>query len=148
MRHPFYMDHLDPEDQSTVKRWYVGIVVVYSSLAVLALVIGATIVNVSDPRIDAMRHESRGTSQTNRLIGASGAFAAEPTGIAQCALRDLALVTAIEAHGEAQDVPADKLGDAFSTMMRARAACAAGRIGEALAIYDGIVIVAARAAAK
>ena len=140
MRHPFYMDHLDPEDQSTVKRWYVGIVVVYSSLAVLALVIGATIVNVSDPRIDAMR--------PNRLVGASGAFAAEPTGIAQCALRDLALVTAIEAHGEAQDVPADKLGDAFSTMMRARAACAAGRIGEALAIYDGIVIVAARAAAK
>jgi hypothetical protein len=149
MRHPFYMDHLDPDDQSTVRRWYFGIVVFYSSLALLSLLVGAAMVDVADFHVNTMRRQtSAGTSQTIRLAGASGAFAAEPAGIARCAMRDLALVTAIEAHGEAQDVPADKLGNAFFTVMSARAACAAGRVAEALAIYDSIVIVAAEAAEK
>ena len=57
----------------------------------------------------------------------------------RCALRDLQLVMSIEAHGEAQDVPGDKLADAFFMMMAAREACAAGRIEEALAAYDRII---------
>jgi len=147
MRHPFYMDYLDPEDQTTVKRWYVGIVVFYSSLALLSLAIGVSIVNFANFRIDATQGDgASGMQQTSRLVSASGAFAAEPAGITQCALRDLQLVSAIEAHGEAQDVPADKLADAFFRVMNARTTCAAGRTAEALAIYDGIVIVAARAA--
>jgi len=149
MRHPFYMDHLDPEDQSTVRRWYFGIVVFYSSLALLSLLVGLAMVDVADFHANTMRREATaGTSQAIRLAGASGALAAEPAGITRCAMRDLALVTAIEAHGEAQDVPADKLGDAFFSVMNARAACAAGRVAEALAIYDSIVIVAAQAAEK
>ncbi len=64
--------------------------------------------------------------------------------IARCASRDLRLVMSIEAHGEAQDVPSDQLGHAFFTMMKARAACDAGRFDEAFAIYDGIVIVPAQ----
>jgi hypothetical protein len=49
-------------------------------------------------------------------------------------------VTSIEAHGEAQDVPAARLAEAFYALVNARRACAAGRIDEALAIYDGIVV--------
>jgi hypothetical protein len=149
MRHPFYMDHLNPEDQRTVKRWYLGIVVFYSSLALLALVIGAMIVNVSDPVMDAARRgRTTGVLQTNRLVRTSGAFAAEPAHISRCASRSPRLVTAIDEYGEAPDLPADrqdlaagKPGDAFFFIStRARAACPAGRLGEALAIYDGIII--------
>jgi hypothetical protein len=73
---------------------------------------------------------------------------ADPADIARCASRDLRLFMSIEAHGEAQDVPADKLGRAFFTMMNARAACDAGRFDEAFAIYDGIVIVPAQIPAE
>jgi hypothetical protein len=70
MRLPFYMNNLDPEDQRTVKRWYVRIAVFYSSLALLAIV--AVRINVLDPQIDAMRRESTtGVLQANRLVGAS-----------------------------------------------------------------------------
>jgi hypothetical protein len=69
---------------------------------------------------------------------------AEPADIARCASRDLRLLMSIEAHGEAQDVPSDKLGAAFFTMMKARAACDSGRFDEAFAIYDGIVVVPAQ----
>jgi hypothetical protein len=62
------------------------------------------------------------------------------------ALRDLQLVISIEAHGEAQDTPANKLADAFFAIVRARAACAAGRVDEALAIYDDIDVVATQSA--
>ena len=67
-------------------------------------------------------------------------IAAEPGGMTQCALCDLPLVTSIEMHGEAQDVPAARLAEAFFALVNARRTCAAGRIDEALAIYDGIVV--------
>lgn len=75
-------------------------------------------------------------------IGVSGATAG-PTSAARCALRDLQLLMRLELHGEAQDVPSADLANAFFTMMTARQACASGRIDEALAIYDSIVIVPA-----
>jgi hypothetical protein len=72
-------------------------------------------------------------------FGASAA-AAGPTQLARCALRDLQLLMLIEVHGEAQDVPSERLAAAYFTMITARRACAAGRIDEALAIYDSIAI--------
>ena len=74
----------------------------------------------------------------------SSAIAAEINGSVQCASRDLRLLMSIESHGEAADVSAEKLGEAVLSMMKARAACAAGRVGEALAIYDSVFILHAR----
>ena len=133
------MDYLDPEDQTVVRRWSVRMAVVCSSLALLLF--AATAIRISIPnQADAIERASvAGISQVSRLAGMSSAIAAEPAGMAQCALRDLRLVMSIEAHGEAQDVHPDKLADAFFTMMNGREACAAGRIDEALAVYESIV---------
>ena len=49
---------------------------------------------------------------------------------------------------EAQDVASDKLAAAFFTMMRARKACAEGRVSEGEAIYDGIALQPTRSADK
>jgi hypothetical protein len=56
----------------------------------------------------------------------------------ECALKETAVITLIEDHGAAEDLPADRLGDAGLTMLRARAACYEGRVGEALALYESI----------
>lgn len=99
-----------------------------------------------DPRIDAIGGET--TVRLLQTAGLSKARAAEPARRAQCAARDLRLVTAIETHGEAQDVSGEVLSAAFSTVMQARAACDAGRIDEALAIYDGITVAPSGATRK
>ena len=57
----------------------------------------------------------------------------------ECSLRDVKVITLIEAHGETGDVKAERLADAYMTMLDARAACYEGRVGEALAIYDSIL---------
>src|SRR5262245_19894618 len=49
--------------------------------------------------------------------GRAGEFAPE------CALKETLVITLIEDHGAAEDVSADRLGDAWVTMLRARAAC-------------------------
>ena len=59
---------------------------------------------------------------------------------AECAARDLRVVTLIEDHGQAQDVAADQLADAAFTMMRARLACHDGRVADGLAIYDSVLL--------
>jgi hypothetical protein len=41
--------------------------------------------------------------------------------------------------GAAEDLPADRLGSAGLTMLRARLACYKGRVSEALALYDSIL---------
>jgi hypothetical protein len=64
--------------------------------------------------------------------------AAEQSFPLECAIRDVQLVTQIEEHGEAQDVPGEILYEAFLTMKRAREACAEGRPRAALALYDSI----------
>lgn len=56
-----------------------------------------------------------------------------------CALREIKVITLVEQHGEAQDLPSDRLLDAALTMLRARSICAEGRVAEALALYDGIL---------
>ena len=65
--------------------------------------------------------------------GQAGQFARE------CALKETTVITLIEDHGEAGDLPADSLGDAGLAMLRARLACYEGRVAEALALYDGIL---------
>ena len=57
----------------------------------------------------------------------------------ECALKEIAVITVIEDHGAAQDLPADRLGDAGLTMLRARSACYEGRVSEALALYESIL---------
>jgi hypothetical protein len=57
----------------------------------------------------------------------------------ECALKETTVITVIEDHGAAEDLPADRLGDAGLTMMRARSACYEGRVAEALALYDSIL---------
>jgi hypothetical protein len=68
----------------------------------------------------------------------AGPAAAEQSFPLECALRDVQLVTQIEQHGEAQDVPGEILFEAFLTMKRAREACAEGRERAGLALYDSI----------
>lgn len=65
--------------------------------------------------------------------GQSGQFAPE------CAAKEVTVITLIEEHGAAEDMPADRLGNAGLTMLSARTACYEGRVGEALALYDSIL---------
>jgi hypothetical protein len=65
--------------------------------------------------------------------GQAGQFARE------CALKETTVITLIEDHGAAEDLPADRLGNAGLTALRARLACYEGRVGEALALYDSVL---------
>jgi hypothetical protein len=57
----------------------------------------------------------------------------------ECAVKEVAAITVIEDHGNADDVPANRLGEAGQTMLDARLACYAGRVTEALALYDRVL---------
>jgi hypothetical protein len=57
----------------------------------------------------------------------------------ECAVKEVAAITAIEDHGAADDLPANRLGEAGQTMLDARLACYAGRVTEALALYDRVL---------
>jgi hypothetical protein len=57
----------------------------------------------------------------------------------ECALKEITVITLIEEHGEAGDLPADQLRNATLTMLRARSVCNDGRVGEALAVYESIL---------
>jgi hypothetical protein len=59
---------------------------------------------------------------------------------AECATRDLKLVNLIEEHGAARDIASEQLAAAYFTMMEARNACRQGRVADALAIYDKILL--------
>ena len=76
------------------------------------------------------------------------AIAVKPKDITECARRDVQALISIEFHGEAKDIAADKLGDAFITLIKARAACAAGHVTEALEIYDQVAVALAQAVKK
>ncbi len=75
------------------------------------------------------------------LAMAISSMAQEPKGhlALACSLRDITVITLIEDHGAADDVPADRLYSAALTQLRARSACYVGRIEEALALYDSIL---------
>jgi pentatricopeptide repeat protein len=67
------------------------------------------------------------------------AAAAEQSGQLQCAARDAKLIVVIEDVGEARSVPDEKVAEAWTTLLDARELCKAGRVEEALAVYDGIL---------
>jgi hypothetical protein len=71
-------------------------------------------------------------------IAATAAGQAEPFA-RDCARKDIAVITMIDDHGAADDLPADRLAAAGMTMLRARSACYAGRVGEALALYQTVL---------
>jgi hypothetical protein len=55
-----------------------------------------------------------------------------------CVQADLRLITLIEAHGEAQDIAADVLAQAFFTVVEARKACKRGQVETAMTLYKSI----------
>jgi hypothetical protein len=66
----------------------------------------------------------------------------------ECALKEITVITLIEDHGAADDLPADRLYSAALMQQRARAACYEGRIDEALVLYDSILALWPIASAK
>jgi hypothetical protein len=71
-------------------------------------------------------------------IGAMAQGQTEPFAPA-CAAKEVPSLTLIEEHGAAGDVSAERLSNAGMTLYRARSVCHAGRVGEALALYDSIL---------
>lgn len=65
-----------------------------------------------------------------------------------CALKEITVITLIEDHGAAGDLPADRLHKAALMQLSARSACYEGRIDEALALYDSILDLGPIASAK
>lgn len=54
----------------------------------------------------------------------------------------------ISTHPSLQVKPRVELADAFVTMLKARELCSAGRVKDAVAVYNGIAIAPVQAAAK
>ena len=147
MRHPFFMDHLDPKERKMVGRMHAGVVCGY--LFLLLSLMFAVKVHSPNIQIVAMDSDSVGDeTRKNLLSDAFSAAAAERPGLTACASRDLKLVISLADHGEAQDVPAEALNSAFLALVKARGACAAGHVDEAIAIYDGIALAPAQSARK
>lgn len=57
----------------------------------------------------------------------------------ECSVKDVKVLTLIEEHGIAQDLPADRLAKAGLAMLDARTACYDGRVNDALALYDSVL---------
>lgn len=72
------------------------------------------------------------------LAGSGTAVSAEssPTLAMECARRDLQVLTSIEQHSEARDLPVEQLAAAFFTMLDARRLCTERLVPEALALYE------------
>jgi len=66
----------------------------------------------------------------------AGAQEVTPSHWPVCAELDAAAMWGIEEAGQAQHVSAEKIAAAFFLVMKARSACEAGRLSEAVAIYD------------
>jgi uncharacterized protein YjiS (DUF1127 family) len=73
-------------------------------------------------------------------LATAGATVAESATVLSpiCAAADLRLTTLIEAHGEAQDIAAEILAQAFFTVMEARKACNHGQVESAIKLYESI----------
>ena len=138
-----YLAHLTADDQRVVRRIYLATVACYASLLLLLGVLVAF--NVQNHGTDVLSFDRTGTSRTGGMFSA---VAAEMPDRAQCAARDLKLLTSLNEHGEAQDVPADDLRAAFFALVKARGVCATGRVDEALALYDSVIIGSAKTAKK
>jgi hypothetical protein len=56
-----------------------------------------------------------------------------------CAARDLQILMLIEERENTNAVSAEKLSEAMLSMLEARMVCYAGRVVDAMTLYDGIV---------
>ena len=139
MRRYRFID-LAPEDRKTARRVYIGVLALYCS-TILVLVAAVRLGTPSTP-------EPATLAQTRQSGGLFSAVAAERPDFAECAARDLKALTALGEDGEAQDVPGDDIAAAFFSLVKARAACAAGDTAGGLAIYDSIALGPVRAANK
>jgi hypothetical protein len=135
----YLFDHLAPEDRRIARLVYLAMLAIYLTAALL---LGAA-VKLSSPGSGSVALMSDPWPH-----GLFSAVAAERPDLKECASRDLKVLTALGEHGEAQDIPGDDIAAAFFSMVKARAACAAGNTTEALAIYDSIALVPGRSAKK
>jgi hypothetical protein len=78
--------------------------------------------------------------RSEHLLGTAGTTVAESATVVSpiCAAAGLRLITLIEAHGEAQDVAAEILAQAFFTVMEARKACNQGHVEPAIKLYESV----------
>jgi hypothetical protein len=139
MQH-FDVSGLPPEDQKTVRKFYFNMFFVYAGVIVLA---GFSVF----ARMPGA--ELQAAKQAREMPPArseSGALAAVTSNHAPCTARDLKLITQLNQHSEAQDVPAADLRKAFLALVDARKICFAGRVEEALAIYDGVTFTGGKTA--
>jgi hypothetical protein len=135
----YLFDHLAPEDRRIARLVYLAMLAIYLTAALL---LGAA-VKLSSPGSGSVVLMSDPWPR-----GLFSAVAAERPDLKECASRDLKILTALGEHGEAQDIPGDDIAAAFFSMVKARAACAAGNTTEALAIYDSIALVPGRSVKK
>ena len=136
----YFFDHLAPEDRPMVRRIYLAMLAVYLCAALLL----GLAVRLSSPG-------SGGVTLTSGPWPSRGVFsavAAERPDLRECAVRDLRILTAIGEHGDAQDIAGEDIAAAFFTLVKARQACAAGNVTEALAIYESISLAPGRSAKK
>ena len=130
MQH-FVVDDLPPEDQKTVRKYYFRMGFGYAAVILLACL-----------SILARTPGAQFQAEKQAMPPASGLFstvAATAPDRALCAAHDLKLITQLNEHGEALDVPADDLRNAFMALVDARKICFSGRVAEALAIYDSVI---------
>src|SRR4051812_16619042 len=98
MMQQIYSDNLTVEDQKVARRIYLSLASCYAGLLLL---LGALVMfNIPDRGTHTLA--SNAASQGGMF---STAVAAENPDRAPCAARDLKLLTSINEHGEAQDVP-------------------------------------------
>lgn len=133
----FHFNLVAPEERTVARRIYFGMLALYCCAILL---VGAAF------KLSAPASESAKLARHSG--GLFSAVAAERPDLAACAARDLKVLTALGEHGDAQDVPGDIIATAFFAMVKARAACAAGKVSDGLAIYDGISLAPGRSAEK
>jgi hypothetical protein len=136
----YLFDHLAPEDRPIARRIYLAMLAVY----LWAVLLLSVAIRLSSPGSGSVAL----TSEPWPSRGVFSAVAAERPDLKECAVRDLRILTTIEEHGEAQDVAGEDIAAAFFTLIKARQACAAGNITEALAIYESILLAPRRSTKK
>jgi len=143
---------LSPEDLRAVKRFQYGAAMTYCILALFLVVMIAV---RGEERSREMAVENLQADVASQRVTVAQPRLAAVGGLPQdtrvvfsplCAAKDLSLVTAIEAHGEAQDVASERLVAAAFAMLEARAACRDGRVAEGLAIYEQVGLGSVRSA--
>lgn len=131
MQH-FNVGDFPPEDQKTVQKFYFRMGFGYAAMFVLVCL--SVLVRMPAVQLQTAK-------QAREMPPARGLFDAAAPGAsnrALCAARDLKLITQLNEHGEALDVPADDLRNAFLALVDARKICFAGRVEDALAVYDSV----------